>query len=191
MRDLGLVNHGSVKVRIGPLDWLVDSSMLTEEPLPLGETVFVQSGVPCAAEVEPADGTHVVWAEFPPGPDPLPCRLLVDPADSGVHLSAYETSRERSPFNQRLYARRNREREALVLVGRTRHSRTARGLSSRDCSADELLHSLRHEFGYYEPLVRDWMDAGGLEASFAAPSGPKPPPVTGTAPSRRGVPVLR
>ena len=39
MRDLGVVSHASVKVRIDGADWLVDSSMLTNEPTPLGPEI--------------------------------------------------------------------------------------------------------------------------------------------------------
>ena len=185
MRDLGIVSHGSVKVRVAGQDWLVDSSMLTNEPLPLRDSVFVQRAGPCPAEVEPSAGTHVIWAEFPPGPDPLPCRVLVDPADFELHSARYEASRERSPFNQRLYARRNRPGEVLVLLGNTRHSRTASGLTSQDCSPDEVCRSLRDEFHLSAAVVRAWVDRGGLEASFAPPSGAKPPSVTARPPSRR------
>lgn len=35
MHDIGSPNHGSVKVRLANRDWVVDSSMLTNAPLPL------------------------------------------------------------------------------------------------------------------------------------------------------------
>lgn len=49
-----------------------------------------------------------MWTDTPPNSSYLPCRLLVDPADEALYRSSYEASRERTPFNQRLYARRNR-----------------------------------------------------------------------------------
>lgn len=187
MRDLGTLNHGTVKVRLDGGDWLVDSTMFTGEPLPLTDETFRQRDLPCPAEVEPEDGTHVIWAEFPPSPDPMPCRLLVDPADDSVHVDGYEGSRQegRSPFNQRLYARRNHRDRVILLIGNQRHEKTLQGLSSRECSARELRAALVEDIGLSPEIVGEWADAGGLRAALEPPTGPKPPPVTRLPPSRR------
>jgi len=111
-------------------NWLVDSSLLTNDPLPLGPGAFVHDDPVFPSEVEASDATHVIWTHTPPNEVHLPCRLLVDPADHALYFDGYERSRERSPFNQRLYARRNLPGELLVLLGRTRFSRTERGLES-------------------------------------------------------------
>jgi len=42
MRDLGIVNHASVKVAVDDRDWLVDSSLLSNVPLPLTYEVFLK-----------------------------------------------------------------------------------------------------------------------------------------------------
>jgi len=185
MGDNGTVNHASVKARVEGGDWLVDSSLLTIEPLPLGPRVFVRDDPVVPAEIEPLDGTHVLWSHTPSYESYLPCRLLVDPADHAFYLDGYERSRERSPFNQRLYVRRNRPGELLMLVGRTRLSRTARGLASRDLTRDELVAALRDEIGLGAALLDDWVRHGGLDASLEPPAGPKPEPVTKRPPSRR------
>lgn len=184
MRDVGTPNHGSVKVRADGRDWLVDSSMLTGEPLPLADSLFIQGVDVGPAEVEAVDGTHVVWADFPPNPGHLPCRLLVDPATDAEHLAGYETSRERSPFNQRLYARRYADGDTLLLLGNTLFMRTSAGLSSRTLSREQLCTSLHRDIGLAPELVEDWVRHGCLDASFEPPAGPKPPPV-GLPPSRR------
>jgi hypothetical protein len=77
-----------------------------------------------------------------------------------------------------------RDGEVLVLIGHTRHRRTASGLDSRGCSRGELCDSLREDFGMSGDLVQAWVDRGGLDASFEAPTGPAPP-VPRKAPSRR------
>jgi len=184
MRDLGIVNHGSVRVRIDGEAWLVDSSWLCNVPLPLGDEVFVQNGA-FAIEVEPVDGTHVVWAHTPPNAAHLPCRIFAGSIDHAECLQRYEDSRTRSPFNQRLYARINRPGELLLLVGNTRWSRTATRLDRRELSADELCESLNRDIGMSEDLVAAWARSGALEASLEPPAGPKPPEVTGVPPSRR------
>lgn len=185
MRDMGVVNHASVKVRIDGGDWLLDSSMLTNVPLPLNDAVFVHADPVFAAEVEPADGTHVIWVDIPAFSTYLPCRLLVDPDDYAHSLSRYEASRERSPFNQRLYARRNRPGELQVLMGNTLFSKTAQGLVSKELSATELRPELHLRIGISEESIDTWVQSGGLAASFEPPAGPKPPPITQKPPSQR------
>ena len=185
MRDLGLLTHGSVKVRIAGADWLADSSMLTGIPLPLGTEIFVSPDPVFAAEVEPVDGTHVVWVDLPPNEAYLPCRLLVDPADPAAYAAMYEASRERSPLNRRLYARRNRPGELLVLFSSRRLSKTAGGVTTRELSRAEMRASLIDEIGLSPALVDEWIAAGGLEASFQAQSGSPPPPVARRPPSQR------
>ncbi len=185
MRDLGLLTHGSVKVRIAGADWLADSSMLTGIPLPLGTDIFVSPDPVFAAEVEPVDGTHVVWVDLPPNDDYLPCRLLVDPVDPATYGALYEASRERSPFNQRLYARRNRPSELLVLFGNRRLSKTTAGVTTRELAREDVRASLVEEIGLAASLVDGWIEAGGLDLSFAPPSGPKPPAIGRRPPSQR------
>lgn len=185
MRDLGIANHASVKVATGDSEWLVDSSMLTIVPLPLGREIFIQQDDVCAVEVEPVDGSHIVWCDMPPNTEYLPCRLHVDPVDESDYLEAYEKSRERSPFNQRLYARRNLSDEVLVLVGNTRWSKTRGGLQNRDLTREEVLNALRADIGLSAALVDQWVRSGALEASFEPPAGPKPPRIARRPPSRR------
>ena len=185
MGDRGVVNHASVKVRLAGRDWLVDSSMLVNTPLPLHGGVFIGDDPVWPVEVEPADGTHVVWWHTPPGSSYQPCRLLLDPAEFDDYADGYERSRERSVFNPRLYARINRADELVILAGRTRFARTAAGVTSRDLSAEEVQQSLREEIGLSDAMVSEWAACGALEASFEPTAGPPPPPVTRKPPSQR------
>ncbi|MGE0040777.1 MAG: arylamine N-acetyltransferase [Vicinamibacterales bacterium] len=185
MRDLGIANHGSVAVTLGGVQWLTDTSMLTNAPLPLGTGVHVHDDPVFAAEVEPDGASWVAWCEMPPNSKALPCRLFPEPVGREVFLAGYAASAGRSPFNQRLYVRRNRPGEMLVIVGHTRFVRTPWGLSVRELSAGELLDTLRDDAGYSAALVDRWARAGGLDRSFAPADGPPPPPVAGVPPSRR------
>lgn len=185
MRDQGVVSHASGKVRIDERDWLVDSSMLVNTPLPLGSGVHLGGDLVWPVEVEAVDGTHVIWWQAPPNAAYMPCRLLLDPAPFQEYFDGYERSRERSPFNQRLYARINRPGELIVLLGHTRFSRTAAGVVSRDLTADELLRALREDIGLSENLVTSWAACGAVEASFEPPAGPAPPPEMRMPPSMR------
>jgi N-hydroxyarylamine O-acetyltransferase len=185
MRDTGTANHASVKVALDGRDWLVDSSLLTNVPLPLGPGVLTHDDPAIRVEVEESVGTHVIWAFTPPDSSYLPCRLLDDPATAAAYAAGYEASRAHSPFNQRLYARRNRPGELVVIVGSSRFSKTAAGVTGRDLVPNELVRSLRDDIGLSESLIEEWARAGGLEASYQAPRGPRPPRVIGRPPSQR------
>jgi hypothetical protein len=185
MRDMNVANHGTVKVRLDGRDWLLDSSMLTNEPLPLGDEVFVHRDPVHAAEVEPIDGTHRLWFDLPPNRQYLPCRLLEDPVDHAYFTHRYEVSRKTGPFNQRLYARRNAPGEMRIFVGRTRFSRTAQGVESRDLSGEELCRALQEDIGLSGELIEQWARSGGLDASLEPLTAPAPPPFPGKPPSQR------
>ncbi len=185
MRDIGIINHGSIKVRIDGRDWLIDSSILCNTPLPLGEEVFATGDPVFEVEVEQVDGTHIVWTHTPPHTEFMPCRLMVDPADGELYRERYEASREVSPFNQRLYARRNRPGRMVVLLGNTLFIKTEEGIDSAELTREGVCEALRDLIGLSGELIKRWVDAGCLEASFEPPSGPKPPPFEGKPPRQR------
>lgn len=185
MYDLPDPNHGTVKVRIGKTDYLADSGMLTVEPLALTGELFIKTDGPVRVEIEPhADGT-LVWTDFPPTPEFIPCRLKLDPVDLGFYEERYEASRQFSPFNSRLYLRKVDADGFDVLLGNTHFRREGERLDSREMSANELLVAMHEIGGVSEALISRWVDAGGLKASMDA-TGPKPNfPDCGPRPSRR------
>jgi len=185
MRDTGVVSHGSVTVTIDSGDWLGDTSMLTLSPLPLTHDTYFASDRLFAAEVEYTGETHIVWSDLPPNPTLIPCRMLVDPATHAFYAERYEASRTRSPFNERLYAKRNSPDEKLVLIGNSRISKTKDGMTTRELSASQLCESLRDEIGISGVLIEEWKKSGALEASFNPPSGPPAAPITLEQPSHR------
>jgi len=185
MRDIGIINHGSVKVRIEDNDWLIDSSILCNTPLPLKDEVFSTGDPVFDVEVEPVGETYLVWTHTPPHEDHMPCRLLEDPAGPDLYSSRYEASREMSPFNQRLYARRNHPGRMVVLLGNTIFRKTAGEIESAVLTPRGLREALYEEIGLSGGLIERWVEAGCLEASFEPPSGPKPPPFQVRPPSKR------
>ena len=185
MRDLGFVNHASVKVAADGREWLVDSSLLSNVALPLNDEVFIHDDPVFSAEVGPTTRRMSSGVTRPPNSTWLPCRLSRDTATRASYLACYDESRARSPFNQRLYARRNRPCEMVVLVGNTRFSKTVEGVVSRDLSTDELCEALHRDIGLSEDVIDEWVRAGSIADSFQPSSGPKPPPVTRKPPSQR------
>ncbi len=104
-----LHSHGTVLTRLdGELLW-VDSSMLTDEPVPLVAGVATGLDHPLRpVRVEPVDDLWRVHWTSGALPREMGC-LLLDPDVDGTHYSArYEWSRENSPFNTGLFATRNR-----------------------------------------------------------------------------------
>jgi len=181
-RDLGPINHATNRVWIDGRTWLVDSSFLTVDPLPLTDEIHIGSGE-FAAEVEPEAGSHVVWIDFPPQGS-LPFRLLPHPISLSFHLEGYERSREKSAFNRRLYARRNYPGEKRILVGNRRVSKTAVGMEVRDLTREELLEALVGDIGIDGRLVDEWVACGGLDLAFE--ETPPQPPFDRKPPSQRG-----
>ncbi|MCC6201507.1 MAG: hypothetical protein IT494_00705 [Gammaproteobacteria bacterium] len=181
MRDLGIINHGSVLVRGDDGHWLLDTSIMYNEPAPIGTAPFSRDGA-FPVEVEPsADGGFLLWVDVPPGPGYTCCRLNTQRVSHAQFLANYEVSRERSPFNTRLYARRNRPEALVLLSGSQRYVKTASGVTRQELAPEELVQALRDEIGIAPAVVAAWVAAGGLESSYrpqhnpAAPAPSEPP----------------
>lgn len=188
MRDMGVRNHGSVKVRLEGRDWVVDSSMLTREPLPLGGAVYRHPDPVMPVEIEPVaageEGTHLLWFEFPVTPSWLQCRLLEDPVTPEFYRERYEASRAQSPFNDILTMRRGGADVVRFLRGPKWSHRRAEGLATRELAPEELCRTLIEELGISEAMVDAWRRCGGLEAAYVPPP-PNAQPLVGRPPSQR------
>ena len=188
MRDVGVPGHGSIKVLIDGVDWLVDSSMLTMYPIPIGDALHVDRHPIFGVEVEPGvgdqAGTHVVWFDSPPHENYFPCRLLFDPVDYDFYVERYEISRTTGPFNHHLSVRYNRGDARSVLQGHTRHRQTINGVESVALTRDELCNELRDVVGLSSDIIAQWVACGALDAAYEPYAGPTPAPL-GTPPSRR------
>jgi N-hydroxyarylamine O-acetyltransferase len=185
MYDLPDPNHGTVMVRIGGQDWMVDSSMLTYRPLPLNGEVYVHDDPAHGVEIEPSGGTYIVWRDFTASPDYIPCRLLFDPVDSDFYFERYERfSREMSPFNLKLYFRKGGQDGGYVVIGSTRFRRLSGELEVTEFDAGQLCEFLRVDSGVSHEILDRWVASGSLESTFR-PSESVRPPVPGVRPSLR------
>lgn len=185
MYELPQVNHGSVKVRIDGRDWLVDAAMMTNDPIPLGDEVHFKEGLSGAFEVEVHEGSHVIWGDFPPTSEFIPCRLRLDPVDDDFYRERYETfSRTESPFNHKIYLRRGGQGGSHVVFGNARFERTADGFEIREFDRDGLCSYLIEEEGISPELVARWAASGSLDSTFDSPSG-SPPGISRPRPSQR------
>lgn len=186
MFDLGIINHGTIKVRLDGHDWMMDTSMLTNEPLPLDGKLFI--GDPAVGvEVEPLPDTYMVWIDFVPLPNFVPCRLHIDPVGTPFYHERYEVfSREQSPFNQKLYIRSSGSKGPSVLFGSTKFSRDADGgVAIREFTPDQLCAYMTDEAGISPGLVERWAASGSLASTFDPANAGSVPDVIGTRPSLR------
>jgi N-hydroxyarylamine O-acetyltransferase len=147
-------NHGSLVVRLDGEEWLVDSSIQCDAPIPLRPGVETKLDDPVhPIRVEPSEkGTLVHWGRSGSS-DTMPCRLMQDPVDEAFYLERYEISRGYSVFNTALYARRNFEGRLVSFVGRTRFEKTAHGVAQRELTPDELRAALVAELGLSREIV--------------------------------------
>jgi N-hydroxyarylamine O-acetyltransferase len=186
MRDCARVNHGSVVVRLADGDWLVDSSMLTGYPVPLRRGVYLSPDPVFNHEVEAQGEEFVVWNDFQPV-GAFPCRLFPATAAWAEFAQRYEGSREMSPFNSRVYARRSDAGRVSTLSGTTLYVRTAAGVSIREVAGAELPALMQEVFGHAPALLDAWQRSGAAAVNLEAPrsDAPPPPPIQGVPPSRR------
>jgi hypothetical protein len=104
---------------------------------------------------------RITW-EFPFGGGTLPCRILEDPVDHAFYLARYELTRRDSPFNERLYARRNFDGSILSYLGNTRFRKDASGVTQDGLEPAKLGESLVSDLGLSEEIVERLGRCGGL-----------------------------
>ncbi len=166
IHDTGERNHGSVKASLKAGEWLLDSSILTIDPLLLEASPVETRSALMRREIEPLDGTWLVRFESLPLEELVRCRLLDDPVDGAFYHARYEHSRTAGPFNHRLYARRNRPGEVRVLSGHMRYVKTAEGLLTQKLAAAELKQAMTEDIGFAPPVVNEWAETGALALSM-------------------------
>ena len=186
MRDTGIISHGTTSVSIDGTDWLVDSSMLAREPLPLLQKLYISEGPVWGGEVEFDDGSHVIWWDAVPSPEFIPCRLLAGGVGLDFYIERYEASRMKSPFNDRIYVRRNRPDSILVITGNRHFVKSASGVEARVLSETELEERLRDEAGFSSHVIDRLRECGAIKASMIPPDG-HPPPISRLRPSKRAM----
>jgi N-hydroxyarylamine O-acetyltransferase len=148
-------SHGTVLATVDGERLWVDSSMLTDAPVPLVPGAASVLDHPLRpVRVEPVDGLWRVHWITGTRPGEMGCLLLDDDVD-GAHYSArYEWSRQMSPFNTSLYATVNRSDHVLSIGLGRRIVLDADGLHvSERLDDDTRRQVLVDEFGYSSEIV--------------------------------------
>lgn len=166
MRDTGIVTHGSVIVTVNDREWLVDSSALTNRPVPLGDAAYRDPDPVFPTEWQREGATHVLRFAGAPGPELTPCRFLVDPTDTAYVQHRAELSRTFGPFNHFTYARRSVDDGFVVLRGPVRYHRTAHGMTSRTLDHGGILRVLQEDIGISTAMLDRYVACGALDLNF-------------------------
>jgi hypothetical protein len=166
MRDLGFITHGSTVVTIDQRDWLVDSSALTQRPVPLFTGPYLDPDPAFATTWESDGDTHLLRFGAVPGPEHTVCRFMIDDIDHAYLDAAHERSRGFGRFNDVTYARRNVADGFLVLWSAVRYHRTASGTAVRSLNRDALRQSLADDFGLGPEILQRYEACGALDANF-------------------------
>lgn len=155
MWETGEPTHGTTVVTIEGADHLVDSSMLTDTPLPLlaDATTAIEDPVFGATAEPVAEGWRFAFSlSF--APSTIPCRTMSPGAvDHPFFRQRYEVARSVSPFNGHVTARRNHEGTVRTLGGGSRFVRSAEGIDEQALTAEETGASLVTEYSMSEPIV--------------------------------------
>lgn len=148
-------NHGSVRVILDGIPYLVDSSILFGEPVPL--IANVESGVS-----HPAWGVrgrwenerfHLFWRPLHQ-PEGFDCRFDHFGASHSEYETRYEETRVWSPFNYELTARINRGNEVIGISFGNRVTLYGDGsVESIPVTDEEKRRFLVEEFGIDESIV--------------------------------------
>lgn len=148
-------NHGTTMVRFGDEQYLVDTSILHVEPLPLTDTDSVEIsnpawGIRC---VRRDDHTYVLWRAMHK-PDGFECRLEGFGQSGEEIFDRHEQTRGWSPFNYQVSARGNRGNRVVGLAFGNAVTLEADGsVSSREVGHAERVRILVEEMGFSEEIA--------------------------------------
>jgi arylamine N-acetyltransferase len=185
MMDLGVINHGSLKVLINGKYYIVEAALLLNQILPLDGNSIINTDPVYPFELEKEGESYLLWLLSPVTNEFFYCRIISSPVGFPFFDERYEASRELSVFNQSLYARRNYTDKLIIIRGNSYFSMTAKGLEQRDLSRDEVCLALRNDIGISEKLIEECVSSGCLDASSEKPSDVPPSSITLKPPSQR------
>lgn len=148
-------SHGTIIATVEGRRVWVDSSMLTDEPVPLvtGAETYLEHPLR-PVRVEPVGELwRVHWTSGAIG-GVMGCLLLDADVDVDHYTARYEWSRGMSPFNTGVYATVNRADDVLSFAQGRRIVLNPSGLSrSRPLGDAERRRALVDDFGYSEAIV--------------------------------------
>jgi N-hydroxyarylamine O-acetyltransferase len=148
-------NHGSVTVRCDAQRYLVDASILHDEPLALEECRATAVAHPSrVTHCSIRDGHWTIGWRPLHRPDGLDCRMDRFDATSAMFCELHEQSRKWSPFNCELYVRLNRGDTVVgAAFGRRVEFDGTGRVAQRPLLGLERIEFLIEEIGIHEGLA--------------------------------------
>jgi N-hydroxyarylamine O-acetyltransferase len=155
MGDVGDPTHGTTVVTVEEREWLIDTSMLTDEPVRLShETTTVLEHPVFATSAEPVQEGWLFQFSMPYAEMKMPCRTITpDAVDHPFFVGRFEISRNMGPFNAGPNARLNDDEGVVSYGGGKRFRRTAAMIEESDMALSEICTGLCAEFGLSEEIV--------------------------------------
>jgi N-hydroxyarylamine O-acetyltransferase len=147
------INHGSVLVRVAGDEFLVDTWMASEVALPLARDGTSAGVGAYRVRAEPYGPLWRVWWLHPTREQERYFEVKERDVDFSRVLTRYESTRTDSPFNARLFARKNVTWGVVCLARGARHSRDASGITRRELAPADIAQVLIEDFGYPEDIV--------------------------------------
>ncbi len=139
MFDTGDPSHGTTIVSIDGAEWLVDTSMLTDEPLPLRDQPTAIADPVHATTAEPVAEGWLFQFGRADEDSTMPCRTLsTDAISHDFCVERYEISRTWSPFNESVYVRHNDDLGVIAYAVEERHRHTADGYERSELAGAAL-----------------------------------------------------
>lgn len=109
--------HATLIVTIDGQQFWVDTSMLTDDPVPLAPGSATELHHPVRpVRAEPVDDLWRVHWQSGAQENTMGCLLLDDDVDASHYSVRYEASREWSPFNTGVFATQNTNSEVLTMA---------------------------------------------------------------------------
>ena len=171
-------NHGTTMVRFGDEQYLVDTSILHVEPLPLTNEDSVEIsnpawGIRCVRR----DGhKYVLWRAMHK-PDGFECRLESFGQSGEEIYERHEQTRGWSPFNYQVSARGNRGNRVIGLAfGKSVILEADGSVISKEVDHAERIRLLVEDLGFSEEIAR--------QLPVDVPTPPPPGSATAQAQSR-------
>ena len=147
--------HGTVIATLDNRRYLVDGSMLTEQPVPVEEGFTSEPGHPAERiRVEHRESFWQVFWHSAHRPDGVWCRIEREDVSLDDFNQYHERTRTFSRFNSSLYVRLNQPSSTTTIVFGERVVIGSDGhLSRTTLSDEELIQSLVEDFGIAEELA--------------------------------------
>lgn len=147
------LDHGSVLVRLAGAEYLVDTLMASDVALPLTREATAAGVGASRVRAEPHGASWRVWWLHPARDEERYFEVKELEVSFARVLEYYESSRSNSPFNARLFARKNIAGRVVCIAQGARHVRDVAGITSRPLAPGDTARVLIEEFGFGEHLV--------------------------------------